>query len=733
MKGLIASFFKPKGEGKIGTLKGVYIPNVLQMIGVILFMRLGWILGHVGMFTMGCVIALSSTLILVTSLSMTSIVSNMKMKGGGSYYLISRSLGVEFGGAIGVLQCISQLCSIALCVTGFSLSLNEIFPSLSLPLLKAVTIATLALISYLSTNLALRTQILIFFLLFTGISAIFWGWKGIPADLPLLNPTTTLTFWSAFAMFFPATTGIESGMSMSGDLKNPSRSLPIGTIASVITVFFLYFAISLFLSQNAGAEHLRSYPFLLYYTNFYSPLILMGVWAATLSSAMGAILGGPRVMQAIARDGILPSFLAKGHGPLKQPRTATLVVLGLGMLLVLFTEINQIIPIMTMVCLVSYSLINFIAFMESFIKNPSWRPTFKIPTLLPLLGSLGCFATMFLINSGAAFTVFLLVIALCFWTASRKVTTQWDDIRYSIYSYFIHKGTVKLSNLEKKAKNWRPHILALFDTPSIKKNLAFFAHAINQEKGFLTFGASIQEADTNLASSLKTDLRGFHIPSHLHINALDKPILAADQMIRNYGFGHLKPNTVFFSLPSQFATRDFVRLLLDTHAQKKNIVLLKDDPQKDYIFADATKQKKQIDLWWRGKYPGNFEFSLALAFLLQQSKLWPAAKIHIKMLVREEEQKKELFTQFEKYRSRLRIKNLEFSPLFDPEGNFFANLTRESQHHDLTFLGLKKPNEETSLEEYEDYYLKLLENTKGVHNIAYVLSGEQVRFRRIFL
>lgn len=733
MKNFITSFFRSQPGGKIGTLKGVYIPNVLQMIGVILFMRLGWILGHVGMAQMGCVIALASTLILVTSFSMTAIVSNMKMRGGGSYYLISRSLGVEFGSAIGVLQCLSQLCSVALCVTGFSLSIHEVFPEVSLPLIKMATLTLLVLISYLSTDLALKTQMLIFGLLFAGISSIFWAWKGIPSTLSLTSTASTLTFWGAFSMFFPATTGIESGMSMSGDLKNPSRSLPIGTIASVLTVFVLYFSLALFLSLHASPEYLRAYPFLLYHTSSYSILILIGVWAATLSSALGAILGGPRVMQAIAKDGVLPSFLAKGSGPTRQPKRATLVVYVLASILISLADINQIIPIMTMVCLVSYSLINFIAFIESFIKNPSWRPTFKIPYLVPLCGSLGCFVAMFLINSGAAFTVFLLVIALCFWTSSRKVTAQWEDIRYSIYSYFIHKGTVKLSNFETKAKNWRPHILALFDTPSVRKNLAFFAHAINQEKGFLTFGANLSKEHGHLASGLKLDLNGFRIPSHLHTNISETPILAADQMIKNYGFGNLKPNTVFFSIPAPYATQDFVQLLLETHAQKKNIVLLKDDLNKDYIFSDPSKTGKQIHLWWRGKYPGNFEFSLALAFLLQQSKLWPAAKIHIKMLIKDETQKEELFSQFSKYKSRLRIKNLEFSPLVDPSGDFFSTLGHSSQKGDLTFLGLKRPNETTTVEEYAEYYDKLLQATQEIPNIAYVLSGEQVRFRRIFL
>lgn len=727
------SLFKSDADGKFGTIKGVYIPNILQMIGVILFMRLGWVLGHVGIFTMSFVVTLSSTLILLTSLSMTAIVSNMKMKGGGAYYLISRSLGIEFGSAIGVLQCVSQLCSIALCITGFSLSVSEIFPDVPLSLLQLITLTGLVLTSYFSTAFAIKTQIFIFIALAASISAIFWGWQGVPETLPVLPNDSSMSFWMAFSMFFPAVTGIESGMSMSGDLRNPSRSLPAGTIASVITVYFLYLSIAFFLSQHALPEYLRSYPFILYYTNISAPLILAGVWAATLSSALGAILGGPRVMQAIAKDGILPRFLAQGYGPTKQPRTATLVVFIFAAFLILFTNINQIIPIMTIACLVSYSLINFIAFIESFMKNPSWRPTFRVPAILSLVGSLSCFVLMFLINPGAAFIVFLLVLALCFWTSSRKITGNWGDIRYSIYSYFIHKGTAKLSNVEKSAKNWRPHILTLIDTPNIQKNLAYFAHAINQEKGFLTFGVSLRECAQELAPKLKLHLKEFHIPSYIHINSYDRPIVAADQMIRNYGFGNLKPNTILFSIPSSFETSEFTRLLIDVHSQKKNIILLKDDPYRDYIYADSSKQKKKIHLWWRGKYPGNFEFSLALAFLLQQSKLWPMSKIFIKMAARSEEEKLKFAEQFEKYRVRLRIKNLEFSPILNQDRDFFSILQTESQNADLTFLGLKRPDSATCVNEYADYYVSLLENTRGINNIAYVLSGEKVQFRKIFL
>ena len=251
---------------------------------------------------------------------------------------------------------------------------------------------------------------------------------------------------------------------------------------------------------------------------------------------------GVGIMQAIAKDGILPKFLATGHGPTNQPRMATLIVFLLSIILTLATDIDQIIPILTMACLVSYGLINFIAFFEAYIRNPSWRPSFRIHAMIPLVGSIGCFMAMFMINPGATFVVLALVTLLCFWTAKRKVRGNWDDIRHAIFSHLVHKGTVKLSTLGKSAKSWRPHILAIFDSLAINKNLAYFSHALNQEKGFLTFGISVssKEVAKNSSKYLKEDLKGYKIPSYLHINASRDPASGAEQMIQNYGFGLLK-------------------------------------------------------------------------------------------------------------------------------------------------------------------------------------------------
>lgn len=725
---------KENADGKFGTLKGVFIPNVLQMIGVILFLRLGWVLGHAGIVQMSMIITLSAVLLFITGLSLSAIVSNMKMSGGGAYYLISRALGIEFGSALGILSCISQLCSISLCVTGFSLSLYEFFPLLSLPLIKAATLTILFMISYFSTDFALKTQLLIFVGLTVSIIAIFLGSTTPPETLIPISETVSLTFWNCFAMFFPAMTGIESGMSMSGDLRNPARSLTIGTLGAIMIVYSVYLGLALFLSNIVSPDLLRSYPFILYYISKVGYLIMVGIWAATLSSALGAIIGGPRVIQAIAKDGILPKFLAKGFGLTNQPRIATIMVFILGMLLTLGTDIDQIIPMLTMSCLISYCLINFIAFFESFMQNPSWRPAVRVHWIISLIGAIGCLVAMFMINPGAAFLVIALVSIFCFWTIKRQIKGNWDDLKHSIFSFFVHKGAVRLSNLKASAKSWRPQILTLFDNPVVQKNLAYFSHALNQGKGFLTFGANLtsEEGAQETYENMKKNLQGFKIPSHLHLNVCSEPFIGKDQIIRNYGFGLLKPNTIFLSVSEETELKPYIRLLLDTYRQHKNIVLLKDDTLKDYLFADPTRKNKQINLWWRGKYPGNFELCLALAYLLQQSKLWPKAKICIKITTKDTPHKDKLIAQFENYRSELRINNLELSHVADAEENFFSNFTTHSQDADLTFLGLKGPEEGTTIEEYEEYYKNLLENTKGVSNIAYVLCGEKIEFRKIF-
>jgi amino acid transporter len=723
-----------KGDG-LGTFSGVYLPSVLQMLGVILFMRLGWITGYIGPWKMSLIILMSSTILFVTSLSLTSIVTNMRVGNGGSYYIISRSLGMEFGSAIGILLSVAQLTTIAVCVSGFAISLQEILPHYSLTTIELCTILALAIVSSFPVDFALKTQGLIYIIVLSAIVSVFMGsGSQIPAEVTPTASLTALSFWPAFALFFPAATGIESGMAMSGDLKNPSRSLALGSLASVLTAYLVYASLCLFLSSQVSADLLRSHPLIIRYVSKYSILFVLGVWGATLSSALGGLLTAPRTLQALAKDKILPSFLSKGYGKANHPRAASLMIISIATLMIVLTDMNHLLPVLSMVCLMTYGLLNFVAFFESLLKNPSWRPLFRTHPLLSLFGTAACLISMFMINAGTSFIVIFLVGTLCFWTTKRKLKGNWDDIRYSIFSFFASTATNKLVHIKKNPKSWRPNILAIVD-PSLKEtNTIHFAHTLNQAKGFLTYGTTLQGNGQNVDSVRQAFAEYFEkkdIACFYHINAHKETTIGNHQIVQNYGLGPLQPNTIILKAPSdpeKFSS--FCELIIESFKLQKNIILLKID--EDNLAFREEKKDKQIDLWWGGKYHSNFELSLALAHIMQNDKTYLGATIWIKTLVPNEAARTHMTKLFSKYHQVLRFKKLCFKPYLDETDDFYSHIADYSTEANLTFLGLRAPEINEPRKAYETYFKTLMKKTEKIPSVAYVLAGETLDFQRIF-
>ncbi|MCP5469900.1 MAG: amino acid permease [Chlamydiales bacterium] len=727
---------------KFGTLKGVFLPNILQMIGVILFLRLGWILGQVGIFETTVIITLSSFLLFVTGLSLTAIATNMKIGAGGSYYIISRSLGLEFGSSIGILLCISQTTSVALCVSGFAVSLQEFLPHLSITYLEIGTICFLTFISYVSTNLALQTQIFIFCALAVSLGAIFLGdASNIPSTLLPADSIPHMPFWLAFAMFFPAATGIEAGLSMSGDLQKPSRSIPLGTIGAIVVAYILYINFAIFLHRNVSPAILVAHPFIVYNVTKYGFLVVIGIWAATLSSALGGVLGAPRILQAVASDGILPRFLGKGFGKTNQPRIATLAIFIFALTLTVLTDINHLIPILTMVCLVTYGLLNFVAFFESFIQNPSWRPSFQVPWALSLVGSVGCFMTMFMVNSGATFIVLAAVIGICVWVSMRQLKGNWADIRFSLFSFLVNMATHRLALAADNTRNWRPNILAFLDTKMVgKRDLIAFTNALSQNKGFLTYALCLPKKDMcsklelSYKSSLQEYLENSQVPAFCHSTYCESFIKGLREVTFNYGIGPLTPNTVvLFFKEELFEYEDIVSYIYEAHIQQKNVIFLKFDSEISSSFLEPMKGKGQkvIHLWWEGKVVNNFKLCLALSHIFQSSAVMHNANIFVNAIVHSEEERQTMEKEWEKYKKQLRMRNLNLNLLSEGEGDILERVEEESQKADLTFLGIKHPKKD-ELEEYGVYLRELFEKTKECQNLALVLSADKINYGRIF-
>ncbi|MCB0406359.1 MAG: amino acid permease, partial [Bdellovibrionales bacterium] len=368
-----------------GTFNGVYIPSILTILGVIMYLRLGWVVGNVGLTASLLIITMASAITFLTALSIAATATNMRVGAGGAYYMISRSFGIEAGAAVGVPLYLAQALGVSFYVAGFSESLNALFPQLPPVAISVVVLTLLSILSFYSTDVALKIQNFIFLAIALSLASFFLG-ETPEYGLALGEVPPEVPFWVVFSVFFPAVTGIEAGISMSGDLKDPAKSLPLGTLAAVLTGYVIYVLIAVFLDRFADAETLRSNPMVMQQVALVGGLVVVGIWGATLSSALGALLGAPRTLQALARDSILPRFIGVGHPQTDAPNTATVFTYLVSLAGVLLGDLDAIAPVLSMFFLTSYGMLNLIAGLEGFMGSPSWRPKFRTPWLLSIFG-----------------------------------------------------------------------------------------------------------------------------------------------------------------------------------------------------------------------------------------------------------------------------------------------------------------------------------------------------------
>jgi amino acid transporter len=710
----------------------VFTPSILTILGVIMYLRFGWVVGNVGLGRTLLIVTLSTSITFLTALSIAAIATDQRVRIGGAYYMISRSLGIEAGGSVGIPLFLAQGLSVALYTVGFAESVVGAFPTLNVRVVGLVTTVGVAALALTSARAAIRAQYFIMGAIALSLISLTLGnpVESTPAELARAVTHTPEPFWSVFAVFFPAVTGIMAGVNMSGDLANPGRSIPRGTFAAIGTGYLVYMTVPLLLAWRGETGALISDPLVMRRMAIWGDAILLGVWGATLSSAVGSILGAPRVLQALARDGILPRslhWLGSGSGPDDTPRTGTILTLGLALVAVWFGNLNVIAPILTMFFLTTYGVLNVSAGVEKLLQSPSFRPLFNVHWSLSLLGAAGCAAVMFLINPLATAVAAVFVLAIFLLLERQGLEAAWGDVRMGIWLALTRAGLMRLKK-QVDPRNWRPHLLVLSGAPMKRWHLLELATSITHNRGILNVATVLATESVSLErkQALEMGIRDFlskrGIESLVRVTSAKDPFSGSETLVETYGLGTLVPNTVLLGDNKDPDHRSrYCRMVERFYFARKNVIIVRDDEVRGY------GNRRIIDIWWGG-LQGNGALMLILAYLLQSSLPWQNARVRLKMVVPTEEAARDARRNLGVMAERTRT-GAEPHVLVSNGKPFFEMLEESSGDADLVFMGIARPKEG----EFEAYYSDLRERTDRLPSTVFVLAAEEIAFREVLL
>lgn len=684
--------------GRFGTFAGVFTPNVLTILGIILFLRMGWVVGQAGLWGALLIITLANGISLLTGLSLSAIATNMRVGAGGNYYLISRSLGLEIGGAIGIPLFLSQAISVAFYIIGFTEALTAVpaFAQLDPRLISSAVALLFCFIAWIGADFALKIQYGIFAILMGALATFFFGWGSAGLVTPNLTPTFTenVTFWVVFAVFFPAVTGIEVGTSLSGDLKDPSKSIPIGTIASILFTATIYIMVAVWFAYNSTTDQLITDNLAMQRIALFPQAILAGVWASTLSSALGSVLAAPRTLQAIARDNVVPDWMASQFGSKTEPRAAVLITGAIAIVIIWMGNLDFVAPVISMFFLNTYGMVNLAAAVEKLVDNPSYRPRFKIPWYVSLLGALGCYGAMFLINPLATVVAIVASYGVYFVLQSRQIERTWGDVRSGAWFALVRFALLQLENGPVHAKNWRPNIMVFTGQPHNRQQLVEFADWLSRSKGIVTFFQLItspvdEQHDFKLTERARKHIRKYidrnNMTAFAEAEIVDDFWEGVLMLAQGHGIGHVRANTILMGWSRKPQGRAHqIHRLRDLVRLRKSVLFL------HYHTERGFGNKRRINIWWQGR-GGNEDLMLLLAHFISQHRDWRGADIHMLRIIDTPDGVPNVQQHM---RSVIDSARMDAQPvvIVAPKGQSIPQtITENSRNADLTILGLHVP------------------------------------------
>ncbi len=699
---------------KFGTFLGVFTPSVLTILGVMMYLRFGWVLGNAGLPMTLLILVMASGITFITGLSASAIATNIRVGVGGEYFMVSRSLGLELGGAIGIPLFLCRTLSLTLYAFGLAESIAFVWPQawgeVPVQAMAACIIVIITVVAGKSADLTLKLQIPIMVAVGLSVLALAAGVFTGPLQVPEMEPqyerSASGGFWFVFAVFFPAVTGFTAGIGMSGDLRDPSKSIPKGTLLAVVTGFLVYATILGLLAVTARVTPQQlttldpnSPPIWTKIAMLGGWLVLPGMWGAILSSAFGSALGGPRVLQALATDGLAPRFLGK-LSKSGQPTYATWITGAIALLAVLLGNLNAVGRLVTVFFLTLYVTINLAAALEKLAREPSYRPKLKVPAFISLLGCVSALSVMFLINPFVCLVAISLEGLLLFYLRRKLLERRWGDVWAGVWNGLARFALLRLSNSSTQARNWRPFILLFTANPVHRRSLAQLANGFNQERGIVTVcQAVVGDLDTDydkvpgMLEEMETALQSEGIAAFCEVNIVKDFEQGVINITQANGYAGLESNTVMFGWPDDVAGMErLLRILSSVSRMKVSSLLAK--------LEDVRPQhpKRTLDVWWRGKQL-NGDLMLLLGHLLTQNTDWKDSRIRLRTIADMSTHNREAISKsLEELVSEVRIPAIIEVLDKDDATNIFDLMQQSSSDADLVFMGMNIPPPEQTAE-----------------------------------
>ena len=617
---------------KFATFEGVYTPSILTILGVIMYMRLGWVVGNVGLIGAFGVILLAHVISVTTGLSVSSIATDKKIGAGGIYYVLSRSMGIPIGGSIGIALYVGTAFSIALYLIGFAESFNNFFGFGStindFRLTGTLALLSLTILALISTSMALKTQFLILAAILISLLAIFFGTSEFkPETITLMPSEGTVPLELVFAVFFPAVTGFTAGIAMSGDLKDPKAAIPKGTLIAIGTGLIVYLGLATYLAVNVNSELLQNDYNILMKIALYAPAVVAGIWGATLSSALGGILGGPRILQAMSMDKVTPKIFGKGRGKNNEPVNALFLVFIIAEAGILIGELDVIARIVSMFYLTAYGFINISFYLESW-ANPDFQPSFKIKRWIGLLGFLACFMVMLKLDMLAMFGALIVIGTLYLMLQRKEVKLNTNDVWKSVWENVVNKGLKKIDDKPADGASWNPNIILFSGESSHQKYLLQLGKTVSGRTGIVTNFKLI--LDRNDDKPLKRSEQIVKSDEFKELGIFGRQIKVNNiyngitTIASAFGFSGVEPNTIMMGWPKGLEnSKEYAKMTQTLLYLDYNLLYL------DFDYKLKFGNYKTVDFWWRETDSKNAEMMLNIARFIIASPQWDNPSIRV--------------------------------------------------------------------------------------------------------